>query len=208
MVKNFSRAFVALFVLFLAGSSVTYSQAPKDNAFPDVKISNFGRMDDRFYRGAQPKQSDYWTLKNLGINTIIDLKDDPEPYAKTTVEALGMRYVHIPIVGKAYPTPEQVAAFMKTVDDPATGKFFAHCAGGRHRTGNMGAIYRFEKYGWNFDQVYKEMKDFDFYSSWGHGKQKDFVVDYAEIYEKKRGPKRQPPQHPLEELWKGSRPSE
>ena len=186
MVKNFARAFSALFVLFFAGSSVTYSQIPKENAFPDVKINNFGRMDDRFYRGAQPKQVDYWALKNLGISTVIDLKDDPEPYAKATVEGLGMRYVHIPIVGKSYPTPEHVAAFMKTVDDPATGKFFVHCAGGRHRTGNMGAIYRFEKYGWNFDQVYKEMKDFDFYSSWGHGKQKDFVEDYAVIYARKR----------------------
>ena len=97
-----------------------------------------------------------------------------------------MKYVHIPIPGKSYPTPEHVAAFMKTVDDPETGKFFVHCAGGRHRTGDMGAIYRFEKYGWDFDQVYKEMKNFDFYSSWGHGKQKDFVVDYAQIYEKKR----------------------
>ena len=187
MIRKISWTSFSLLVLVLAGSSVTYSQsAPDKTVFPAVKIKNFGKMDDRFYRGAQPKQEDYWALKNLGIQTVVDLKDDPEPYAKKTVEALGMRYVHIPIVGKAYPTPEQVAAFMKTVDDPATGKFFAHCAGGRHRTGNMGAIYRFEKYGWNFDQVYKEMKDFDFYSSWGHGKQKDFVEDYAVIYDKKR----------------------
>ena len=43
----------------------------------------------------------------------------------------------------------------------------------------MGALYRFTKYGWGYDQVYKEMKNYDFYSSWGHGKQKDFVRDYA-----------------------------
>ena len=180
MVKNISRALATLFVLFLAGSSVTYSQsAPDKKAFPEVRIKNFGNMDERFYRGAQPKQDDYQALKDLGINTVIDLKDDPEPYAKQAVEGLGMKYVHIPIPGKSYPTPEHVSAFMKTVDDPETGKFFVHCAGGRHRTGNMGAIYRFEKYGWDFDKVYKEMKNFDFYSNWGHGKQKDFVVDYA-----------------------------
>jgi len=187
MIKYISHTFVAMFVIVLAGSSVVYSQtAPDKIAFADVKIKNFGQMDERFYRGAQPKQMDYWTLKNLGIVTVIDLKDDPEPYAKQTVEALGMKYVHIPIVGKSYPTPEHVSTFMKTVDDPATGKFFVHCAGGRHRTGNMGAIYRYEKYGWGFDKVYEEMKNFDFYSSWGHGKQKDFVEDYAVIYEKKR----------------------
>jgi hypothetical protein len=35
------------------------------------------------------------------------------------------------------------------------------------------------KYGWDLDKAYKEMKNYDFYSSWGHGKQKDFVIDYA-----------------------------
>jgi hypothetical protein len=90
-----------------------------------------------------------------------------------------MRYVNIPMVDKAYPRPEWVAAFLKTVDDPSTGKFFVHCAGGRHRTGSMGAVYRFEKYGWGYEQVYAEMKQYDFYTSWGHGDFKTFVEDYA-----------------------------
>jgi tyrosine-protein phosphatase SIW14 len=64
------------------------------------------------------------------------------------------------------------------VNDPATGKFYVHCAGGRHRTGAMGAVYRFQFYNWDFEQVYKEMKKFDFYTSWGHGAFKDFVKDY------------------------------
>jgi protein tyrosine/serine phosphatase len=109
----------------------------------------------------------------------VDLQAEPEDYAKAEVEALGMRYVNIPIEDKSYPTEENVQAFLKVVDDPETGVFYAHCAGGRHRTGDMGALYRFTKYGWSYDQAYKEMKNYDFYSSWGHGKQKDFVQDYA-----------------------------
>jgi len=42
----------------------------------------------------------------------------------------------------------------------------------------MGAVYRFNNYHWNFDQVYAEMKKFDLYTSWGHGDQKKFVEDY------------------------------
>ena len=136
-------------------------------------------MDERFYRGAQPKKGQYQALKELGINTVIDLQEEPEDYARAEAESAGLRYVNIPIVDKAYPTAENIDMFLKTVDDPATGVFFTHCAGGRHRTGDMGALYRFTKYGWGYDQVYKEMKNYDFYSSWGHGKQKDFVVDYA-----------------------------
>ena len=56
-----------------------------------------------------------------------------------------MRYVNVPIVDKSYPTAAQVNAFLKVVNDPATGKFYLHCAGGRHRTGIMAAVYRFNQ---------------------------------------------------------------
>ncbi|MFZ0748263.1 MAG: hypothetical protein WAM70_02805, partial [Pyrinomonadaceae bacterium] len=53
-------------------------------------------------------------------------------------------------------------------------------AGGRHRTGVMGAVYRFNNYQWNFNQVYAEMQNFDFYTSNGHSGQKRFVENYAQ----------------------------
>jgi len=154
------------------------SAAPNNDAALHVHIKNFGQMDARFYRGAQPGKDDYKDLAALGIKTIIDLREDPEAYERPLAESFGMRYVNIPMLGKKYPTAEATAAFLKTVSDPATGKFFVHCAGGRHRTGAMGAVYRFKFYGWNFDQVYKEMKQYDFYTSWGHKAFKDFVEDY------------------------------
>jgi protein tyrosine/serine phosphatase len=150
----------------------------QENSTTNVKIKNFGQMDDRFFRGAQPKEQDFKDLAQLGIRTIIDLRDDPEPYEKTAAESLGMTYVHIPMIAKKYPTPEALNLFLKTVNDPNTGKFFVHCAGGRHRTGVMGAVYRFKFYNWDFEQVYKEMKQYDFYTRWGHGAFKDFVEDY------------------------------
>jgi protein tyrosine/serine phosphatase len=155
------------------------AQTAQQADFSNVKIKNFGQMDERFYRGAQPKERDYESLKALGITTIVDLQDEPKDYEKQIVESLGMKYVNIPMVGKKYPTETAVTAFMKLVDDPNTGKFFVHCAGGRHRTGAMGAVYRFNKYHWNYDQVYAEMKKYDFYTSWGHGDFKTFVQDYA-----------------------------
>ena len=121
-------------------------------------------MDERFFRGAQPKEKDYKDLAQLGIRTIIDLRDDPEAYEKRMAESLGMTYINIPMIAKKYPTPEATELFLKTVNDPNTGKFYVHCAGGRHRTGVMGAVYRFKFYNWNFEQVYKEMKQYDFYT--------------------------------------------
>ena len=183
--RRLSAPFVLTAILSLA-AAVSAQEAAKPES-PKVKIKNFGQMDDRFFRGAQPKEQDYKDLAQLGIRTIIDLRDDPEAYEKRMAESLGMTYINIPMIEKKYPTPEATELFLKTVNDPTTGKFFVHCAGGRHRTGVMGAIYRFKFYNWNFEQVYKEMKQYDFYTRWGHGAFKNFVEDYyAQLQQNKR----------------------
>ncbi len=177
--KNIYTKISTVVVLVLAIGSAAFAKKHSDPAFSNINIRNFGKMDERFYRGAQPAESDYKDLKALGINTVIDLTDHPKNYEKRDVEALGMRYVGIPMSDSSYPKEEQISAFLKLVNDPATGKFYVHCAGGRHRTGVMGAVYRFNVNHWNFDQVYAEMKDFDFYTRWGHGDLKTFVEDYS-----------------------------
>jgi len=169
---------LAVCSLILALFTLSFSQDGEKNRFSNVRIKNFGQMDERFYRGAQPEEQDYKQLAALGIKTVIDLRDDSEAYEKAGVEAAGMRYVNIPMDDKSYPKAEQVESFLKLVDNPTTGHFYVHCAGGRHRTGVMGAVYRFTHDHWNYDQVYAEMKQYDFYTRWGHGPMKEFVQDY------------------------------
>ena len=173
------------FVLASSISTVAQEATPKteDSAaaanVAEVKIKNFGQMDDRFFRGGQPKEQQYKELAAIGVKTIIDLRQDPMEYEKREAEAVGIRYVNLPMSDKDYPEMATIEQFLKLVDDPSTGKFFVHCAGGRHRTGVMGAVYRFTRYNWNFEQVYAEMKKYDFYTRWGHGDMKKFVQDYA-----------------------------
>ena len=169
----------AAVVLLAAIAAVAISKDNSNPEFAHIKISNFGQLDERFYRGARPKERDFQALKDLGIQTIIDLTDNT-PKERGYAEAVGMNYVNIAIPDRKDPSDEQIAQFLKLVNDPATGKFYVHCAGGRHRTGVMGAIYRFNNYQWNFDQVYAEMQNFDFYTSNGHGGQKRFVENYAQ----------------------------
>jgi len=168
----------AALALTLAVSAVSFGQGNQSNSFSGIRIKNFGQIDERFYRGAQPKEEDYAALAALGVRTVVDLRDDPKAYEKPAAEAAGMRYVNIPMDDKSYPKDEQIKAFLKLVDDPSTGKFFVHCAGGRHRTGVMGAVYRFTHDHWDFDRVYAEMKQYDFYTSWGHGPMKKYVEDF------------------------------
>lgn len=179
MIRNFNRTMTAVCAVILSLSSLTISQTAPRKDFPNIKIKNFGQMDTNYYRGAQPKKEDYQALAALGVKTVIDLRDKPTNYEKLAVEALGMRYVNIPMSDSKYPQPESIETFLKLINDPANGTVFVHCKGGKHRTGVTGAVYRFTKDGWDYDKVYQEMKNYDFYTSWGHGKMKDFVVDYA-----------------------------
>ena len=57
------------------------AEAAKDNAECDVE--NFGKVNEHYYRGAQPEARQYEQLATLGIKTIIDLRDDPRGYAKS-----------------------------------------------------------------------------------------------------------------------------
>lgn len=181
--RSYLSVLLGVISLVLAAQVSVFSQEAAQKAdITNVKIKNFGQMDDRFFRGGQPKENQYPQLAALGIKTVIDLRDEPAKYEKQNVEALGMKYVNIPMSDKDYPETAKITEFLKLVDDPATGKFYVHCAGGRHRTGVMGAVYRFNHYNWNYDQVYAEMKKYDFYTRWGHGDMKKFVKDYAAIF--------------------------
>jgi protein tyrosine/serine phosphatase len=180
-----SPVLLAAIALIFAFSSLSLAKS-KNSKFPNIKIKNFGQMDDRFYRGSRPEAEDYKALSELGIKTIIDLTDNSREYEQPEVEAAGLRYINIPMVDKSYPSMEQVNEFLKVVDDPATGKFFVHCAGGRHRTGVVGAVYRFTHDKWNLEQALAEMDQYEFGSGYGHGKQRDFVADYWQQFQSKQ----------------------
>jgi len=183
-IKRFSPNLITLLVIVFALAGFAQGKG-KVSKFPDVKIKNFGQMDDRFYRGARPKDQDYAALAALGVHTIIDLTDNSREYEQPAVERAGLKYVNIPMVDKSYPSMEQVNEFLKVANDPATGKFFVHCAGGRHRTGVMGAVYRFTHDHWNLQQALAEMDQYEFGSGVGHGKQRDFVSDYWQRFQSK-----------------------
>jgi protein tyrosine/serine phosphatase len=184
--RKSSPALLATIALIFAFAGLSFGKG-KNPEFPNVKIKNFGKMDERFYRGARPKDEDYKALAELGIKTVIDLTDNSREYEQPAVEAAGLRYINIPMVDKSYPSMDQVNEFLKIVDDPATGKFFVHCAGGRHRTGVVGAVYRFTRNNWNLEKVLAEMDQYEFDSGFGHGKQKDFIQDYWQQFQKQQG---------------------
>lgn len=174
----------------LALGAVSYAR-PKDKANSRssgsaVGVENFGQVTDFYYRGAQPRGEEYNQLAAIGVKTIIDLRDDPKDYAKELTEHAGMKYINMPLSDKDYPPPEAASKFLSLVNDKENWPVYVHCAGGRHRTGAMTAIFRMTVQGWDATRAYDEMKDYDFYTRFGHKAMKRFVFDYFRDISNKR----------------------
>ncbi len=178
MTRKFPGVYATALIAMLTCVSATSAQT-SPSPFTNIKIQNFGQMDERYYRGAQPMPDDYQSLKDLGVNTVIDLRNDPTDYEKPAVEALGMKYVNIPMSGWKTPKMEDINTFLALLNHSETGTVYVHCKAGKHRAGVAGAAYRYTKYGWDYDRVYREMKNYDYSNGWVHGKLGSFVKKWG-----------------------------
>jgi protein tyrosine/serine phosphatase len=154
-------------------------ERPASSALSAVHIENFGRVNDTYYRGAQPKGDDFRALANLGIKTMIDLAAEGDPAEEANANAAGMKFVRIPMTTHEVPSPKVIAQFLALVSNPANQPVYVHCIGGRHRTGVMTAIYRMTVDRWNAMQALQEMKRFKFGADFLHPEFKDFVDTYV-----------------------------
>jgi protein tyrosine/serine phosphatase len=151
------------------------------------EVKNFGKVNDHIYRGAQPDGDEYGKLAAIGIKTIIDLREHPERDARRLAEYAGLHYINIGLNDRRRPTESESNRFLQVVNDENNWPVYVHCAGGRHRTGVLLAVYRMEVDGWDARRAYEEMKDYKFYSRFGHGDLKDYVFEYYDKMKARRG---------------------
>jgi protein tyrosine/serine phosphatase len=168
-----------LFISTPVHASEADARAPGIVDVSKIRIDNFGRVNANYYRGEQPEGRDYADLAALGVRTVIDLQADGENYDEARrAEAAGMKFFSIPMTTHVPPTDEQIALFLQIVNDPAQQPVYVHCAGGRHRTGVMTAVYRLKQDGWTGDQAFREMKQYKFGWDFLHPEFKKFVYTY------------------------------
>ena len=167
--------FLLVGILFVQ-SLATYGQSSNT---VDVRIENFGKINENYYRGSQPLAGQFTQLKTLGIKTVIDLRQDSVEQASEWARAAGLQYVNIPLTTKRAANEEQTKYFLKLVNDQANWPVYVHCKGGRHRTGEMTAVYRITRDGWSADQAYEEMKKYDFEDSFFYPRSlKKYIYSY------------------------------
>src|SRR5688572_31037777 len=74
----------ALFAAFSFLFTLSATAVAQETQTSNVSIKNFGQMDERFFRGGQPKEEEYKALAAIGINTVIDLRNDPRSEEHTS----------------------------------------------------------------------------------------------------------------------------
>lgn len=155
------------------------AQSALQSALAAIRIDNFARVDDNYYRGAQPKGRDFDALASLGVKTVIDLANDGDPAEEANAKAAGMHFVRIPMSTRKVPGADTIAQFLALVNEPANQPVYVHCIGGRHRTGVMTAIYRMTGQGWSPAQAFAEMKKYKFGADFLHPEFKEFVLGFT-----------------------------
>jgi protein tyrosine/serine phosphatase len=172
------RAAVLALALTLSFSGLAGAQTTAV-AQVSIGIDNFARVNDAYYRGAQPEGDEYAALASLGVKTVINLtSDDAEADEQLMVEKNGMRYVNIPMSTRRNPTSKELDQFLAIVNDEASQPVYVHCVGGKHRTGVMTAVYRMTRDGITGKAAFQEMKQYKYGPDFLHPEFKKFVESY------------------------------
>ena len=122
-------------------------------------IHNFREVDGSLLTSGQPTEAQLSAVARSGVTVVINLAPHTAPSAlhdePASVAALGMEYVHIPVVFSA-PAEADLLAFFAAMDASRDRKVLVHCAANKRVTAFLG-LYRVLKQGWSPDEAFALM---------------------------------------------------
>ena len=132
------------------------SVAQADSQYEE--LPNFHRVNENLYRGAQPKPGGFEKLVELGIKTVVNLRDDDSRARAEEIKAraAGLRYFNLPMDDFGRPAEEKVRRVLAVINAPENQPVFVHCKRGADRTGTIVAAYRIEHDGWTSERAISE----------------------------------------------------
>jgi protein tyrosine/serine phosphatase len=134
---------------------------PMEEDPEEGNIPRFGILVDGLYRGGQPTEKGFHSLKEKGVKTVINLRAEDNS-EEPIVENLGMKYIRIPIqeiLPWSQIPPGAIAKYFELVNNSENYPIFFHCRRGADRTGALAALYRMAVQGWNARKAYEEARN-------------------------------------------------
>lgn len=128
-------------------------------------VANFGRVNARLFRGAQPTLVGLRSLAAQGVQVVVRVSLGEEGAASEAadVRALGMEPVSLPWSVEEEPDRDQIRQFLQIINDPRRRVVFVHCKQGADRTGVMIAMSRIAFDGWTPERAMQEMRAFHYH---------------------------------------------
>ncbi len=119
------------FLLAACSFGFSYGRQPRPQPITPVN--------DWLYRSGQVKGEGFHKLRELGIRTVVNFRNEPEwiEWEKKIVEGLGIKYVSLPWSITRDVKPELLDQLFRVLDDPKNRPVLIHCKHGRDRTGVM-----------------------------------------------------------------------
>jgi tyrosine-protein phosphatase SIW14 len=140
-------------------------------------ILNFGQVNERLYRGAQPDAAGITNLSRIGVKTIINLRTTKSASKTEQAQArlTGILYTNMPLSGMKKPKTEEVRAILTLIESSPV-PVFVHCEHGCDRTGTIIACYRIQHDHWSNEKALEEAKRYGM-SKWERG-MREFVQEF------------------------------
>lgn len=117
----------------------------------ETELPRFQHVSDRLYRGAQPLAGGLRRLRELGIDTVVNLRGPGDITRAEEAEAreLGLNYFNVPLPNWGRPQDDRVRRILLIIAAPQNGRVFIHCKDGVDRTGTIVALHRVAHEGWS-----------------------------------------------------------
>lgn len=160
--------------------TVLCATASAQDATNLAELPRFQQVSEKLYRSGQPRDGGFNRLRELGINTIINLRGASKQTRAEEAEAraLGFNYHLVALPNWGRPQDTRVTRIMELIAAPENGRVLIHCKDGVDRTGTIVAIYRMTHEGWTSNKALAEanangMRRTQFWM-------RDYVEDYGD----------------------------
>lgn len=178
------KKIITFFMLSLLVALIAVAQTPAGSAAAEdfSNIQNFLRVNRQFCTGGQPSMENLQKMKKEGVRAVINLRLPSEYNFEeevSTVQKLGLRYVHIP-VDKNDLKDEQVQKFLEATGDRQNLPMFIHCTTAS-RVGTFWLIRRVLVDNWKIEDAMSEARKIGMHDE----KLRDWALDYIKRHEKK-----------------------